>query len=155
LIKIYKKEELNMFKKILFPTDFSDVSKSALRYVKQLKEGGAETIVLLHVIDQRSIQAIDQFAGASSLELEREIMVQAEKEIEEIENELKQSGFKVKSLLETGYPTRTILDVEKKEDVSIIVIGSHGKSNLEEMFLGSVSEKVVRKCKKPVLIVKR
>jgi nucleotide-binding universal stress UspA family protein len=38
---------------------------------------------------------------------------------------------------------------------SIGVIGPHGKSNLEEMFLGAVSEKVARKCKSPVLIIKR
>jgi len=42
-----------------------------------------------------------------------------------------------------------------KEDISLIVIGSHGRSNLEEMLLGSVSEKVIRKCKKPVLVIKR
>lgn len=144
-----------MFKKILYPTDFSDISNSALGYVKQLKEGGARTVVLLHVIDQRSMQALDQFAEANAPQLEREIMMQAEKELEKIEKELKKSGFEVKTLLETGYPTRTILDVEKREDVSVIVIGSHGKSNLEEMFLGSVSEKVVRKCTKPVLVVKR
>jgi len=47
------------------------------------------------------------------------------------------------------------LSVEEEEDVSAIVIGSHGKSNIKEMLLGSVSEKVIRKSKKPVLLVKR
>ena len=91
----------------------------------------------------------------NSLELERGIMAGANEEMKEIEKDLKEGGFKVKTLLQTGFPLREILKVEKEEDVSIIVIGSHGKSNLEEMFLGSVSEKVARKCKKPVLIVKR
>ena len=144
-----------MFKKILFPTDFSDVSKSAMNYIKKLKEGGTETVVLLHVIDQRSMQAIDQLSGLNSLDLEREIMVGAEKELEEMEKELEGSGFEVKTLLKTGFPVREILNAEKDEAVSIIVIGSHGKSNLEELFLGSVSEKVVRKCKKPVMVIKR
>lgn len=144
-----------MFKTILFPTDFSDVSKTALKYIKQLKEGGAETVILLHVIDQRSLYALDQTTGMNSLELERGIMAGANEEMKEIEKDLKEGGFKVKTLLQTGFPLREILKVEKEEDVSIIVIGSHGKSNLEEMFLGSVSEKVARKCKKPVLIVKR
>ena len=144
-----------MFKTILFPTDFSDVSKTALKYIKQLKEGGAETVILLHVIDQRSLYALDQTTGMNSLELERGIMAGADEEMKEIEKDLKEGGFKVKTLLQTGFPLREILKVEKEEDVSIIVIGSHGKSNLEEMFLGSVSEKVARKCKKPVLIVKR
>ena len=144
-----------MFKTILYPTDFSDVSNSALDYVKQLKKSGGENVILLHVIDQRSMQAIDQLAGLNSLELEREIMARADKELEEIEKDLKKSGFEVKTLLQRGFPVREILKVEKEENVSVIVIGSHGKSNLEEMFLGSVSEKVTRKCKKPVLIIKR
>jgi nucleotide-binding universal stress UspA family protein len=144
-----------MFKTILYPTDFSDVSKNALKYIKQLKEGGTKTVILLHVLDQRSLHAIDQLSGVDGPTLEQEILIRAEKEIEEIEDDLKQHGFKVKTMLQTGFPVREILKVENEEDVSIIVIGSHGKSNLEEMFLGSVSEKVARKCKKPVLIVKR
>ena len=44
---------------------------------------------------------------------------------------------------------------ETEEDISLIVIGSHGKSNVKEMLLGSVSEKVIRKSKRPVLVVKR
>jgi nucleotide-binding universal stress UspA family protein len=144
-----------MFKKILYPTDFSDVSKKAIDYIKQLKEGGSETVIVLHVIDQRGIQAIEQYATANSLELEKRIMDDAKQELKAIEGELKKCGFKVKSMIQTGIPLREILKAEEKENVSVIVLGSHGKSNLEEMFLGSVSEKVARKCKSPVLIVKR
>ena len=144
-----------MFKNILYPTDFSDVSMSALGYIKTLRETGAETVILLHVIDQRSLQAIEQYASVQSLKLEREIMEDASKELSSIESDLKQSGFKVKSRLEIGNPTMEILRIEEEEDVSVIVIGSHGKSNLEEIFMGSVSEKVVRKCKRPVLVIKR
>ena len=49
----------------------------------------------------------------------------------------------------------SILRAEEEEGVSVVVIGSHGKSNIKEMLLGSVSEKVVRKAKSPVLVVKR
>ncbi len=72
-----------------------------------------------------------------------------------IKAELNESGFDVKTRIEKGIPFRDILRVEKEEAVSVIVIGSHGKSNIEEMFLGSVSEKVIRKCKRPVLVIKR
>ena len=144
-----------MFKTILYPTDFSDVSKKALDYIKQLKEGGAENVILLHVVDQRSIQAIEQYASAQSLKLEKDIMEDATRELQFIERILKKAGLNVKSRIEIGIPLREILRVEQEEDVSVIVIGSHGKSNLEEMFMGSVSEKVVRKCKLPVLVIKR
>ena len=62
-----------MFRKILYPTDFSDVSKKALDYIKQLRDGGSESVVVLHVIDQRSFQAIEGFAAGKALELESEI----------------------------------------------------------------------------------
>jgi len=44
---------------------------------------------------------------------------------------------------------------EEEKDVSVVVLGPHGKSNIKEMLLGSESEKVIRKSKKPVLVVKR
>ncbi|MBU0990404.1 MAG: universal stress protein [Proteobacteria bacterium] len=144
-----------MFRKILYPTDFSDVSKKALDYIKQLKKGGAEAVILVHVIDQRGIRAIEWSAAATALKMEQELMAQAGEDLKKIEEILKKWGFQVETRLEIGFPVREILNVEKEEDVSVIVIGSHGKSNLEEMFLGSVSEKVARKCTKPILIIKR
>jgi nucleotide-binding universal stress UspA family protein len=144
-----------MFKKILYPTDFSDVSKKAIDYIKQLREGGSETVIVLHVINERGMRAIERYASADSVKIEQRIMDDAKQEINVIEDELKKSGFKVKTMIQRGVPLLEILKAEKEEDISVIVIGSHGKSNLEEMFLGSVSEKVSRKCKSPVLIIKR
>ncbi|MBI9085021.1 MAG: universal stress protein [Desulfobacterales bacterium] len=53
------------------------------------------------------------------------------------------------------YPLKEILKVEADEQVSLVILGSHGRTNLEEVFLGSVSEKVVRRCKSPILVIKR
>lgn len=144
-----------MFKKILYPTDFSDVSKKAIDYIKQLKEGGSETVIVLHVINERGMRAIERYASGNSMEIEQRIMDDAKQELKVIEDELKKSGFKVKTMIQRGVPLLEILKAEEEEDISVIVIGSHGKSNLEEVFLGSVSEKVSRKCKSPVLIIKR
>jgi len=145
-----------MFKKILYPTDFSDVSKKAIDYIKQLRERGSEMVIVLHVINQRGMQAVERYASGNSIEIEQRIMDDAKQQIKVIEDELKKSGFKVKSMIKTGIPVREILKAEEKEEnVSVIVIGSHGRGNLEEIFLGSVSEKVSRRCKSSVLIVKR
>jgi len=144
-----------MFKKILYPTDFSDVSMQAIDYVKRLRKSGSEWIIVLHVIDQRSMRVIERYSSGNSMEIEQRIMDDAKQEIKIIEDELKKSGFKVKTMIQRGVPLLEILKAEEEEDISVIVIGSHGKSNLEEVFLGSVSEKVARKCKSPVLIIKR
>jgi len=74
---------------------------------------------------------------------------------EEAKRELKKCGFEVKVRIETGVPLTEILRVEQEEGVSVTVIGSHGKSNVKEMLLGSVSEKVIRKSERPVLVIKR
>ena len=147
-----------MFRKILYPTDFSDVSKIAIEYIKQLKESGVKEILVLHVIDERDAQfnylyIMDEYTGDKSLKqgLENE----ARKRLTEIKDKLKDFGFKITARIEFGVPLKEILKAEQEEDISIIIIGSHGKSNVAEMLLGSVSEKVVRKCKKPVLVVKR
>ena len=87
--------------------------------------------------------------------LEREIIEGVKKELEPIKKELERAGLVVRTMFVTGMPVREILRIETEEDVSVTVIGSHGKSNLEEMFMGSISEKVVRRCKKPILIVRR
>jgi nucleotide-binding universal stress UspA family protein len=144
-----------MFKKILYPTDFSGVSKKALDYIRQLKEAGTEEVIVLHVLDERGIDAMARYAAGSYAELIDRIEQEAGEEGKNIERALKESGVKVKVRIQTGIPLTEILKVEEEEGVSAIVIGSHGKTNLQEMFLGSVSEKVIRKSKGPVLVVKR
>jgi len=144
-----------MFAKILYPTDFSDVSKKALAYLKQLKDAGAKEIVILHVIDERRIEAITLYGTGGSFVFIEKMEEEARKEVIAIEGELKKCGFEAKARIETGIPLREILRVEEEENVSLIIIGSHGKTNIKEMLMGSVSEKVVRRAKNPVLVIKR
>jgi nucleotide-binding universal stress UspA family protein len=148
---------MKMFKKILHPTDFSDIATKAFTFVKQLKSAGAEEVVLLHVIDKRSLDSLAMYAeaGMDFIQIERDWKEKAEKTISSLKAELEETGFTVKTRVEEGIPFSTILKAEEEEGVSVTVIGSHGKSNLREMFLGSVSEQVIRKAKNPVLVVKR
>jgi nucleotide-binding universal stress UspA family protein len=148
-----------VFTRILYPTD---VSNKALEYVKKLKEAGTREVVIVHIIDEREIVGFPlkiSWARERLKEIEAELQEQVEKaakkELQAIESELKEDGFNVKVIMEKGSPFKEILRVEDEEDVSAIVIGSHGSSNVKEMLLGSVSEHIIRHCKKPVLVVKR
>lgn len=62
-----------------------------------------------------------------------------------------QSGLNAKAIIEGGVPLKEILKIEEEEKMSVIIIGSHGKTNLEEM----LSEKVIRQSKSPILVIKR
>jgi nucleotide-binding universal stress UspA family protein len=144
-----------MFKKILYPTDFSDASKKAINYLMQLKDAGAKEIIVLHVIDEKGISAISRYGAGGAAEIIGRIEKEAGEEAKKIERKLGQFGLIVKVRIETGIPIKEILNIEEEEKVSAIVIGSHGKTNLEEMVLGSVSEQVIRQSKNPVLVIKR
>jgi nucleotide-binding universal stress UspA family protein len=145
-----------MFEKILYPTDFSDVAKKAMHYITKLKEAGGKEVIVLHVIDERAIGDICLlYASRGSVEMVRKIKEEACKEMDKIGARLRQEGFEVKLRIERGIPLTEILRVEQEEGVSVTVLGSHGKSNVKEMLLGSVSEKVIRKSANPVLVVKR
>ncbi len=150
-----------MFKKILFPTDFSEPSEKALQYVKKMKEAGAETVIILHVIDKREIKSMTTMEGFSSMryeeiqgEVTEELKEKATPQLAKIFAELHDLGFQVDKKLMIGVPFQEIITVAEAEAVSCIVIGSHGKSLVKEMLLGSTSEKVIRKANVPILVVK-
>ena len=149
-----------MFKKILYPTDFSDVSKKALAYIMGMRGAGVDQVVVRRVIDQKRFDYISQttsWAGETEFldKINKQLEQDAFEETKPIKSKLKAAGFSVKLRVERGNPKLKILQVEREEDVSAIVLGSHGKSNIREMLLGSVSEHVIRHCKKPVLVIKR
>jgi nucleotide-binding universal stress UspA family protein len=144
-----------MFTRILYTTDFSDVSKKALAYIKQLKEAGTKEVIVLHVIDERQIEAVVLYGRGNSCVFIDKMEQEARRELAAIEKELRDYGFVVNSIVTAGIPLREILSVEESEKVSLVVIGSHGKTNLKEMLIGSVSEKVIRRSKSPVLVIKR
>jgi nucleotide-binding universal stress UspA family protein len=152
-----------IFEKILFPTDFSTVANKTINYVKKLKEAGTKKVVVLHVIDKRVIDAIAKYEVIRSKDhhnkslgtMEKEIIEDRQKELEKIVVVLENHGFEVTSIMKSGTPVKQILKTEEEQDVSAIVIGSHGKSSkVEEFFMGLVSERVIRRSKKPVLVVK-
>lgn len=143
-----------MFRKILYPTDFSDRSKKAMAYMKQLKDAGTEEVVLLHVVDTRKLHIPEVYAIMDLSVLGDKQASDASAAADNMAGILNDIGIRTKVRIEKGVPFKEILRVESEEDVSLIVIGSHGLNNVEEMLLGSVSEKVIRKAKGPVLVVR-
>ena len=150
-----------MFTKILFPTDFSKCADKVIPHFKTLKDAGAKEVVILHVIDNRHKdwrESLYWITEAAKQELEidfvQSIKDETQKKLDSIKGEI-DKDLKVKILIEHGNPFRTIIDVANKEKVTVIVMASHGASDLEEMLLGSVTDKVVRKSKQPCLVIKR
>jgi len=158
--------ERKMFRKILYPTDFSDCAVKVLGYAKSFKDAGTEEVVIVHVMDVLGMATMTTGVAWSgggesplSYEYEREVQemmsANVEKKLGELKTELERIGLKVSVKTPEGAPFKEILKIADDENVSLIALGSHGKSNITERLLGSVSEKVIRKSKQPVLVVKR
>jgi nucleotide-binding universal stress UspA family protein len=151
-----------MFEKILYPTDFSDVAQKALNYVKALRAAGTKEVVLLRVISDKSMECIGKGIALAGKEVGsflsqafQSLQEEARQQIRPIEEELQSVGFEVMTRIESGVPQTKILELAESEDVSAIVLGSHGRSNLSSALLGSVSDHVIRHAKQPVLVIKR
>lgn len=152
-----------MFRKILYPTDFSDVAGKALGYLKGLRCAGAEEVVVLRVISDKTLECIERgitLAGGRDVsqflkEVHRSLQEETSTQMHRVEQELKEAGYEVKVRVEQGVPQARILEVAEEEQVSVIVLGSHGRSNLASALLGSVSDHVIRHCRQPVIVIKR
>jgi len=154
-----------VFTTILYPTDFSDTAGKSLQYIKALRNAGAQKVVLLNVINQRILDSLETIHKVAYFqdgryEEDREATLQKleeerRKKMVPLVTELEAAGFEVITRIEKGHPVTEILKVEKDEAVSAIVMGSHGRNDIVEALIGTVSEKVVRRSKTPVLLVKR
>jgi len=151
-----------MFETILYPTDLSDVSLKALDYVKGLQGAGTKKVILLRVINDKSMECISKGLALAGREVStflaqvlQSLQEEARQRIRPIEEELKAQGLDVTTRIEHGLPQTRILEIAEAENVSAIVLGSHGRSNVSSALLGSVSDHVIRHAKRPVLVVKR
>ncbi len=149
-----------MFSKVLYPTDFSESADRVIPYVNKLKESGTKEVIILHVIDDRHKdwrESLYWISEKAREELEQDFLDNVKQKTEEKLKEIKQKldkDLKIRFVIDYGSPFKAILNVANREEVSAITMSSHGASDLEEMLLGSVTDKVVRKSKQPCLVIK-
>lgn len=143
----YQRVCTDLFRKILFPTDFSDTAARAERYLEHIIGETKSPVTILHVQDKNRIQPhlMDHLDEFISIDRER---------MEMIRGKLVEAGASsVEIEISLGYPTTEILEMAKSKDFSLIVMGSQGRGFISEVFLGSVANNVARLAPLPVLFV--
>jgi nucleotide-binding universal stress UspA family protein len=146
-------------KKILVPTDFSKPAQIAVEVARDIaKKSGAE-LILLHVIEEAtggSFNVEGQVNLEGSME-ERmftlELIKKAKKQMENLVNNSMFIGVRVKSELKIGTPFHGMRTIITDKKVDLVVMGTAGHTKVEEMIIGTNTEKVVRHSKCPVLTV--
>jgi len=141
-------------KNILVPTDFSDQAEKALKVAAQLARKFNGEIFLLHMLEL-PLQLIDPL-GSGSRNIPEAIffMKLAHQRFSKIMKEPYLKGIKVHETVEFHRAFDGIMEIGKEKKCDLIVMGSHGTSGFQEMFIGSNTEKVVRHSEIPVLVIK-
>ncbi|HLA55471.1 MAG TPA: universal stress protein [Flavobacterium sp.] len=140
-------------KRILVPTDFSKHAEYALKVAAQIARKNNSEIVLLHMLELPH-QSSDALGMGSDIP---EIMFFKNRAIRKLEDLMDVEylkGINISEIIQFEKAFEGILAVSRKNDVDFIVMGSHGASGFQEMFIGSNTEKVVRSADVPVLVIK-
>ena len=141
-------------KRILVPVDFSEYSVEALKVAAQIAQKNNFEIIILHLLELPH-QSTDAYGNGNSIP---EIIFFKNKAIDKLE-ELMDSpflkGIEIFESIEFNKVDIGVIDACKKNNVDLIVMGSHGTSGFNELLVGSNTEKVVRYSKIPVLVIKK
>ncbi len=140
-----------MFKKILCPVDFSGTSLKAANNAMNFASEIKAEITFIHIIDVKIVQGMGDISGGGITDLN--FLVEEEKPVlNKLKEKCEKKGIKVKTVLTHGEPTSVILKTIKEGDYDLIIMGTHGKTGLTRLALGSVAESIVRKSDVPVLL---
>jgi nucleotide-binding universal stress UspA family protein len=141
-------------KKILVPIDFSDYSKSALKYATEFAQKFNAEIFLVYVVEP-VIYPPDFSMGQIAIpSVNTEWDIKAKEELDKLAASEIPNAVPVQAIIKTGKPFLEIIETAAEEDVDIIIIATHGHSGMEHILFGSTAEKVVRKAPCPVLTLR-
>lgn len=143
-----------MCKRVLIPLDGSELSEQALAHLSKLNIAPDDTtIILLQIVEPPiTLYASGSSATSTTRELLKSARVDAVNYLAKLARRLEEQGLTVKSVTKVGSPAEIIMDYAADNEVSLIIMSTHGRSGWSRWFHGSVTEKVTRRSRIPVLV---
>lgn len=145
-------------KTYLVPVDFSKTSEVALDHAIKLAREDKSNLVLVHVIPTSAMMmAGPDVATAQMLaDIDKNQLEDAQRQMDKLvrKKKLKTGSFK-SVIVKRGDPAQVVANQAKKNRAAMIVMGSHGRTGLTRLVLGSVAERTLRYARCPILIVKK
>jgi len=139
-----------MYDHVLLPTDGSRAAEAAADHAFDIARRSDAAVSVLYVVDE-SIFPVDIRADQYRVALESE----GQRAVDELVARAKEAGVEqVSGAVESGAPTAAVLDYADAHGCDLVVMGTHGRSGIERVLLGSVAERVVRKSPVAILTVR-
>ena len=152
-----------MFKRLLFPTDFSEGAIKALERFERVNETEVGEVILLHVIEEETVEnMMDGYIlfyeemNTEIKQIETLLKENARKKLEALVDSVRRmmKAKEVKTMVRIGVPYEEIVKAAREENVSVILMPSHGKSGYSEEIFGSTTIRVLKKTRKAVMVIK-
>jgi nucleotide-binding universal stress UspA family protein len=146
-------------KKILVPTDFSKPAQIAIDVAADIAKKANSQLILLHVVEEASGTSfnitgeVDVSSGWEDKMFTMKLIERSKKQMAKAIEGLKDAGVRVKQELRVGTAFHGMRDIITEQKVDLVVMGTAGHAKLEEMIIGTNTEKVIRHSKCPVLTV--
>jgi universal stress protein A len=142
-----------MFKKILCPIDFSEFTDQVLEYAVSITKKYDSELHLIHIIPNLNYFTPYEsfFTPENLIVVEKNMEVEVNKDFDRV---MKTIDIPVIKVIKTGAAFVEIVNYAKSESIDLIIIGTHGRTGLEHILIGSVAERVIRKAPCPVLTVR-
>jgi nucleotide-binding universal stress UspA family protein len=141
-------------RRILHPSDFSKASSAAFAKAVELGKANGAELVLLHVLAPVPILG-DGFVSPQVYEdLDKSARAHAGKQLAGLVAKAKKAGARAKAVLRDGVAHEQIVQAARSLRADMIVIGTHGRTGLAKLFMGSVAGRVVSAAACPVMTVR-
>jgi universal stress protein A len=139
---------------ILVATDFSESAKAALTYGRQLAQTFGGSLHLLHVADDVLAATGADLWGLKYPEVQSQVEDTARTTLETLLTEEDRQSLHAQAVVRSGPAAAAIVDYAQREAIDLIVVGTHGRTGLPRVLVGSVAERVVRTAHCAVLTVR-
>ena len=140
------------FKMIVVPMDFSTGSTRALAYARVLAERFGASLHLLHVVQDPYLAAGWSEGYPAIPDLTEQLRQETERRLQDLASSLTPLTTSTEAVV--GTPAQTIAQVATEQRADLIVMGTHGRTGVAHLLLGSVAERVIRSAPCPVLTVR-
>jgi universal stress protein A len=143
---------MNSFKSILVPTDFSRNSSLAYEFSLNFINKTSSALHIIHIVEPMFHNQLSSSIAQAGFDRDR--ILEAEEDMERFINTYYNAGIEVHRIIRAGKPHEEILKYAKSSPIDMIIIATHGWTNLSHVLAGNVTKKILQFSEVPVVCIK-
>jgi len=147
---------MKRIRRVLFATDFSAASTKALPTAMALAHTHGATLMIVHVFVPLMPVVPEQYISGTTVDqLNAEARLASQRHLDTMVRKARKAGLRSTGTIVEGEPAAKIVKAARARKADLIVVGTHGRTGVSKLFMGSVAQRVITMAPCPVVIVRR